>query len=192
MFSRRCWSALLTVALLGTSVGYPAPARTGKDCGQPFPCIDKPCGCQNAEQCWRHCCCTTLEQRLQWARENGVTPPADIVAEAEKVTAKKAVAKTGHCCCCCKQRQANADAPEVSTSDSNSGGRTVNWVCGLSVQKCRSLQLMALTCGTGLPPREAVQVTLGDRCEPWSASVILNWPTISFRPPVPPPRTAAA
>ncbi|HTQ39729.1 MAG TPA: hypothetical protein VMJ32_11930 [Pirellulales bacterium] len=40
------------------------------------------CGCQSAEECWRNCCCMTLEERLIWARENHVIPPDYALAAA--------------------------------------------------------------------------------------------------------------
>lgn len=39
-----------------------------KDRSQPFPCMDRPCGCGSAEQCFSSCCCHTPEQLLAWAR----------------------------------------------------------------------------------------------------------------------------
>ena len=36
----------------------PAAKRlAGKDRSRPFPCMDKPCGCATAEQCFSNCCC---------------------------------------------------------------------------------------------------------------------------------------
>lgn len=39
-----------------------------KDRSQPFPCMDRPCGCGSAEQCFSSCCCHTPAQLLAWAR----------------------------------------------------------------------------------------------------------------------------
>src|SRR5207244_2374733 len=33
------------------------------------------CGCRTAEECWRHCCCFSPEQRLAWAQDRGIQPP---------------------------------------------------------------------------------------------------------------------
>ena len=67
------WTALAIYLFLSLGIQLPLPAA--KTSGEPYPCMNHPCGCATAEQCWRHCCCTTLEQRLAWARENHVTPP---------------------------------------------------------------------------------------------------------------------
>ncbi len=82
MIARRCtrWAALVAYLTLALGVQLPMPAATTSD--ELYPCKGHPCGCATAEQCWRHCCCTTLEQRLAWARENYVTPPDFALAEA--------------------------------------------------------------------------------------------------------------
>jgi hypothetical protein len=89
--NRRGWRICgwLSVALyLAVAIGFSFPlpqptlATVQKDRSQPFPCMDSPCGCRSAEQCWRHCCCHSLAERLAWARQNQVQPPDDVLAEA--------------------------------------------------------------------------------------------------------------
>ncbi|HEY7157642.1 MAG TPA: hypothetical protein VH575_27045, partial [Gemmataceae bacterium] len=88
----RFWRALryrlcvtgVGVAYLLAALDIPLPASVHKDTSQPFPCQNHPCGCQTAEQCWRHCCCFTPEQRWAWAREHGVEPPAYAEKPIEK------------------------------------------------------------------------------------------------------------
>lgn len=43
-----------------------------KDRSRPFPCMDKPCGCATAEQCFTRCCCNTPAETLAWARAHRV------------------------------------------------------------------------------------------------------------------------
>src|SRR5215469_4629850 len=85
VFTRpRFWRALryrlgvagVCLAYLLTALDIPLPASVHKDASQPFPCQNHPCGCQTAEQCWRHCCCFTAEERWAWAREHHVQAPA--------------------------------------------------------------------------------------------------------------------
>ena len=59
------------------------PTSTAKDKSKPFPCMNSPCGCRDADQCWRHCCCHSLAERLAWVRENHVEPPDEVIAEAK-------------------------------------------------------------------------------------------------------------
>ncbi len=51
-----------------------------------FPCEGCACGCASARECWLNCCCHSLQERLEWARANGVTPPAYAAAAIERET----------------------------------------------------------------------------------------------------------
>ena len=94
------WLVILVYALIASGLPLPLahwPAVTpgaaavqqqveqrlsGKDRTQPFPCMDKPCGCATAEQCFASCCCHTPAQRLAWARAHRVAPA--VVAALEQ------------------------------------------------------------------------------------------------------------
>ena len=75
---------LVVFALTAAGVPIPAGKATQKN-GELFPCATSQCGCASAEQCWSACCCHTLAERLTWAREHGVAPPAFALAEAHSV-----------------------------------------------------------------------------------------------------------
>ena len=79
-----CVAIYLAVAL-GLPIPLPraATATAAKDASKPFLCMNSPCGCRDADQCWHHCCCHTLAERLQWARQNHIQPPDDVIAEAK-------------------------------------------------------------------------------------------------------------
>jgi hypothetical protein len=49
-----------------------------------FPCENCPCGCFNAEFCWDQCCCNSDQEKLAWAIENSVTPPAFLVERVQR------------------------------------------------------------------------------------------------------------
>lgn len=111
----RSISALLVMSLCGLFV-FPVPlveiggrsggrGVAGKDTSVPFPCMLKACGCRNAEDCWRGCCCFTNTQKLAWARKNSVDVPAYVVDAA-------------------RHEQPSADSPD-SNGDSDSDG---NWL----------------------------------------------------------------
>lgn len=55
----------------GRPVGA-AGAAAAKDRSRPFPCMNSPCGCATAEQCFSRCCCHSVAERLAWAHRNGV------------------------------------------------------------------------------------------------------------------------
>src|SRR5437763_631040 len=103
-----CASLYIVLAL---GIPLPMPSQiAAKDVTQPFPCMDCACGCRDAEQCWRHCCCRTLAERLTWAREHNVRPPEYVLAAAkaegiqwESVRAEKCSAESDAKCCCCQR-----------------------------------------------------------------------------------------
>ena len=72
----RLTAAVALLAYLAASFGLPVPAPAApKDRSRPYPCMDNPCGCSCAEECWRHCCCMTPEERWAWAEAHNVQPP---------------------------------------------------------------------------------------------------------------------
>lgn len=100
----------------------PAAAKSlaGKDRSRPFPCMDKPCGCTTAEQCFSNCCCNTPAERLAWAKAHSVEA-AVLVALERRVALETAVSEPsgGGCCgkksapACCTTLTADVDGPEV-------------------------------------------------------------------------------
>ncbi len=68
-----------------TAAGVPLPGgNLAKKSGEMFPCMDCPCGCNSAEQCWRSCCCHSLAERMDWAHDHGVRPPEYAIDEARR------------------------------------------------------------------------------------------------------------
>ena len=64
-------------------VDVPSSSNADKDLSKPFPCMNRPCGCRSAEQCWKKCCCFTDLQKVAWAKANGVMIPQFVVAAAK-------------------------------------------------------------------------------------------------------------
>jgi hypothetical protein len=82
---RRLISAILAAMYIVTAAGIPLPAEDlARKSGELFPCSDDACGCASAEQCWRSCCCHSLAERIEWAREHKVRPPEFAIAEARR------------------------------------------------------------------------------------------------------------
>jgi len=101
------------MSFLIASVGYPVwSSGGGKDLSQPFPCMHRHCGCRNAEQCWRGCCCFTNQQKLTWAKTNKVTPPEYVVAAARAEAGQEAKSS-----CCSKQKSNGCHAVVATPSD---------------------------------------------------------------------------
>jgi hypothetical protein len=120
------------------AAGTDAAAKlAGKDRSQPFPCMDKACGCDSAERCFTNCCCHTPAETLRWAKARGIEP-AVLEALNRRVAAAKPVAPAGSCCsipaaepaCCaeatpatdsrCTVADAQSSADDTICSDSRS------------------------------------------------------------------------
>ena len=95
------------------SLNIPTPVVVHKDAEVAFPCQDRPCGCQNANQCWDSCCCFSDAEKMSWARANKVSPPAwflerfasqpsiaNFEPTASTSSAKEPRVKKAACCCC--------------------------------------------------------------------------------------------
>jgi hypothetical protein len=130
------WLAILGYTLVASGLPLPfgmiAPAApdspaakrlAGKDRSQPFPCMDKPCGCATAEQCFTSCCCSTPAETLAWARARRVEPAVLAALEQRVASSSQLAAKaTKSSCCstkapvaeksCCTSRQPAAVAED--------------------------------------------------------------------------------
>jgi hypothetical protein len=149
---RRCASGLLLAMYVVTAAGVPLPTGNhATKSGELFPCMDCPCGCNSAEQCWRSCCCHTLAERMAWAHERGVRPPEYAIDEARQQlidlcwlddlahppatkTCFAAKANDGKSCCCCHH---NDHATKVGVKTASHivvwralacGGQSMNWL----------------------------------------------------------------
>ena len=89
----------LPVAGFLPATGGPAAKRiAGKDRSRPFPCMDKPCGCATAEQCFSNCCCNTPAELLAWAEAHQLDP-ATLLTLQHRVAATVPTAQAETCCC---------------------------------------------------------------------------------------------
>ncbi len=184
---------LLTVNHLVVALGIPIPApelATGRKGGEPFPCINCPCGCRTADQCWRHCCCFTLSQRLAWAKDHGVTPPSDVVEaardEAARESGSRAADDCDHCQPCCGHCRKAAAVRTAETSRSEPGGP--GYVVAIKALECQNGPLSNLkTLPAVLPsPADFVAKPLLPLCMLTIPGPMLR--AIFTDVPVPPPR----
>lgn len=157
-------------------VGRAAAARlAAKDRSRPFPCMDKPCGCATAEQCFTSCCCRTPAQRLAWARAHQVAPA--VLAALEHRVARRSAASAG--CCTSQRRAAPARAavetpadgldgpdvcrdyrslaadpalPEVPADDTGTEAPVPGSVILRDMLACGGVVSAWLACGVALPP----------------------------------------
>ena len=69
-----------------------------KDRSRPFPCMDKPCGCTTAEQCFSNCCCNSPAELLAWARAKRASP--DVLVALDRRAAPPAAGRPARAGCC--------------------------------------------------------------------------------------------
>ncbi len=141
--SARAVVVTLLACLIVCIVGLPVPPSVRKNASQEalFPCIDSPCGCSTAEQCWDHCCCYSDAQKIAWAKKHHVTPPAFVLARhaaASIAAARSSAGSASDSCCSVKKaksspscRQAEGQACEkIVISDLGQRG-----CCGKNTEK---------------------------------------------------------
>jgi hypothetical protein len=213
----RSISALLVIALCGLFV-FPIPiievgsvfgdrAGSGKDTSVPFPCMLKSCGCRNAEDCWRGCCCFTNTQKLAWATKNNVDVPAYVVDAAHKEQQSPesssshgvwlsllatffAPATSAHGADCCS-KSSDSSSPEAACCTAPSAGSqdvSVRLVSTVKALQCRGLSLTLALASTMLVS-SAPRVEIGREFPDVVVAITSETlPDATLRPPVPPPR----
>jgi hypothetical protein len=210
---RRLFAGISLFAYLATVLGLPLPQGQAKDHSQPFPCQDNPCGCQTAEQCWRHCCCHSPEERLAWARANHVEPPAyallppssgwqsvrvrDQVATQESTTPRCACrkpptgAKPRPGKSCCAEREGSSDHSSIESTRDHTQRKVSKrgWVRAVDVLRCYGLSTIWVSSGAASPPPPIVG---WHPCWPFAGQLFeadLIRHIQNSTPPEPPPRS---
>ncbi len=204
------WSAIFGYVLVVSGLPLPlgvdplrassaaATRLAGKDRSTPFPCMDKPCGCATAEQCFTSCCCHTPAETLAWARARGVEP-AVIAAlqrrvaavseqaepsccEATSSCAEKTCAVKTNCCEAAAVPPVGDDPAEPSEEPESS--RSISLRAMLA---CGGIVAEWFSCGGSLPPPHVALVTGLDFIETLPC---LHESASSLRaaPDAPPPR----
>jgi hypothetical protein len=158
-FRRTVIAAATVAAVAACAVGVPLPNRTFKPSSERYPCENHPCGCVDAEHCWRDCCCMTNAAKLAWAEVAGVTPPAYVVAAAaheaegdapghEHRDGDSPQLAAGGCCsstskkCCGEARSCcRGKAHVVAAAPAAAAERGVKVVHLISALKCRGLSV---------------------------------------------------
>jgi hypothetical protein len=179
---RRVVVVLLLVGQLFSATGLPLPAApVVKDLSQPFPCMNNPCGCASAEACWSGCCCTTLAERIAWAREHGVQPPDYVRDQVERFEEDGCDPNAPDCPHCKKRHHRPTAAAKP---------HCLRWVLGIAARRCRGEGPMAFFADTpSLVPAGPILI---DVSRPCIARITLSserQSTVTHPPPSPPPRS---
>ena len=200
IFRATIWLALLGYALVASGLPLPlgttTPANPSsaagkrlavKDRSQPFPCMDKSCGCATAEQCFRQCCCNTPAETLAWARAHKIDP-AVIAALQQRVAAPptqgSCFSSARSCCSAAAPVEKEHDEPVVPKRD---GPRSVVLRAMLA---CSGIAAQWVSGGAALPPPPAVAVTLATLVSDSIALADDEFSGDRAAPDAPPPRVA--
>lgn len=203
---RACVTGVCLTYLLA-ALEIPLPAAIHKESDQPFPCQNHVCGCQTAEQCWRHCCCFTAEERWAWAKARNVEPPtyaekptpqetkvAELPADDGWNTVKlrdrdKGVQVPAEKNCCRQQGARCCSAStELPTEPALPKGERIRWGSQLDASRCQGYSTVWITVGAVLPAQPKV-AWLPDWIPPsLTPFTSMTAEPISLAPPSPPPR----
>lgn len=130
-FRSREWrvavAILLAAGCCAMFVPVPNVSSPEKDRSESYPCMDRPCGCASAEQCWKQCCCFTNQQKLAWAEKAGVKVPDYVVAAATREKAQPTATVAPKCAHCA----AASEAQKTSKAKVVDDGMVVMEVCGV-------------------------------------------------------------
>lgn len=198
----QAWTAAISCAvLLVSSVGLPLPTIAMKDGSKPFPCLKRACGCQTADDCWKKCCCFTDEEKLAWARENGVTPPDEVVARvaARRGQPEQVAENSGSCChhtakSCCHESKSESTNGSCCHStkpakDSGVSSTEVRFVVALEAAKCSGVQLSWICVKVGMtPPAPVIAPTFMAGLVTWFDILDMESDSLPPEPVAPPPR----
>lgn len=194
-----CCGGTIPASLLMSAATAKSVAE--KDRSVPFPCMDKPCGCRSAEQCFSSCCCSSKAERIAWAKEHQVAEKYLSLAEEseEKPAAVKsccAVKATPSCCesaakpasCCEKSAPESKPWQEQAKQQKQASKKASPGFSPLAALRCAGLQVGSLGVPVSLPANVELQVPLA---APLIGCVEQRTPIFSSpvdTPDAPPPR----
>ena len=189
---RQITTVLLIAALVAWLLPIPVfslQPKVGKDRSRPFPCQDRPCGCLSADQCKKQCCCFSSEEKLAWAKRNGVKA-SEVVSSSTKC--ETATLKTRKKCCSVIRVASRSQSHDrLRKSASNPVPRHKS-VIALAAQQCQGIEQTLLGQLIFVVPPTTPLMPL---VEPKGQRILLDgtrfWQP-NAEPPVPPPRLSAA
>ena len=158
----------LPIAGSPPEAGSPAAKRLAdKDRSRPFPCMDKPCGCATAEQCFSNCCCNSPAELLAWAEAHHLDP-ATLLALHGRVAATAPKAPTAVCCCssaadaasCCTTTESSPSHQPAPADERDSAPLPSRMISLKAMLACGGVLAGWTAAVTSLPPPTAL------RCEP--------------------------
>jgi len=204
-FFRRAtiWLATIGYALVASGLPLPlggmqpaSPASpvakrlAGKDRSQPFPCMDKPCGCATAEQCFSNCCCNTPAELLAWAKANRVEPGLIAALRRRLAVAGPETPAATSCCAAKQQAACCTETPAELPREPADEPVSRHTVVLSSMLACGGIVSQWLACGAAPPPPAVVAVVFVVPLVEPCADGDDVWRAERVEPDAPPPRMA--
>jgi len=186
------WLLIVEQFLVSAGVALPCPAATVKS-SERFPCERCGCDCRTAEHCWRHCGCFTNEEKIAWARANGVAVPEYVAAGAERERGVPAKSKCPRCGARDGSKTETAAPLRTRANREKAGNETrpprgMTW---LDVAKCHRVTSYFEVGGPGWPAEPPAELHLAlPPVGRIARQPLLGNPILPPAPPTPPPRTA--
>lgn len=178
-FARQGVALLALASFLAGTVGVPLPARRiAKGTSQPFPCQARQCGCMNAAQCWRECCCFTDKQKVAWAKANVIEVPQFVLVAPKREPEQNAC----HSACCSQK----SPGPPIALSAAE---LTVRVVLAVESRQCRGQAEQWLSLGAAELPPTPIEATLVLVCYGELYLDDARLMSIAHSPVAPPPRS---
>lgn len=168
--NRRMISAVLLVVAFGSGLVFSIPQRVVKDRSVPFPCMDCHCSCRNAEACWSGCGCLLPSEKLAWAIEKGIEPPAwfsRIVAASSGSESDVAT----NCCSsaqpvrsCCATKASRSDAACAGSKDCDGEScQEDSWIVvmpAIGKRRCYGLDRLYVLLSMVLPIEQQISLVV--------------------------------
>jgi hypothetical protein len=129
----------------------------------------------------------TPAEKLAWAEANGVTPPAEFLAELETKGCS-----TCSCCCKSKPKAKKQEAEQAAAAKAETDNATeLNWVVGIRALQCQGLSTEWLSSGAiTAPPLILIVEFIESAPQALRPFIDSRWESILSLPAVPPPRLA--
>lgn len=142
-----------------------------------------------ADDCWKHCCCHTTEEKLAWAAEHGITPPQYVMNQLAQ--------EEGEPACCCSQAKEKQTASATKTENCCDEEEVVeqkaislNWFVSIHAIRCQGHDGWSLLANTVVmdPTVKTVELSVNSQeaLVPLAAVILSTLPSV---PDAPPPRS---
>jgi hypothetical protein len=197
------WMATIGYALVASGLPLPlggaqpasstsaaAKRLAGKDRSQPFPCMDKPCGCTTAEQCFSTCCCNTPAELLAWAKANHVEPGLIAALRCRLAAAGPETHAATSCCAAKRQTACCTEPPTELPREPADEPVSRHTVVLTSMLACGGIVSQWLADGGALPPPAIVAVVFVSPLVEPCADGDHTCRAERLEPVAPPPRVA--